>query len=167
MYVFRVKHHTAPRPRPLAAFALLGVILFACGEQEDWSPLDGPWDPDHPRAAEILAAPPSGAPIDDEMAEAGARWYRIRGCMACHTVDGTEVVGPTLLGVTSLRDYDWFRGMVMNPDSMFINDAEARALLDLYPIPMPDQGVDELRTRAIWEYLRRVDREARMDRDDG
>jgi protein SCO1 len=101
------------------------------------------------------------------MAEAGARWYRIRGCMACHTVDGTEVVGPTLLGVTSLRDYDWFRGMVMNPDSMFINDAEARALLDLYPIPMPDQGVDELRTRAIWEYLRRVDREARMDRDDG
>jgi hypothetical protein len=88
------------------------------------------------------------------MAEAGARWYRIRGCLACHPVDGTDVVGPSLRGISLRRDYEWFRGMVMRPDSMLQVDPIARELLEIYRVPMPNQGVDELRTRAMWEYLR-------------
>ncbi len=147
------------RRRHLAGVGLLLVapLLHGCGEREDWSPLDGPWDPNHPDAAGFLAEPAVGSPIDREMAEAGERWYRVRGCMACHTMDGSDIVGPSLLGVSVRRAYPWFRGIVMNPDSMFVHDPEARALLEQYPIPMPDQGVDELRTRAIWEYVRAVD----------
>jgi hypothetical protein len=68
-------------------------------------------------------------------------------------------VGPALGGVTRRRDYDWFRGMVMRPDSMLREDPVARELLEIWRVPMPNQGVDELRIRAIWEYLRREDRE--------
>jgi hypothetical protein len=46
----------------------------------------------------------------------------------------------------------------MRPDSMLRVDPVAQELLQIYRIPMPDQGVDELRTRAMWEFLRERDR---------
>lgn len=137
----------------------VALLISGCGEREDWSPLDGPWDPDHPKASAILAPPAPGAPIDAEMADAGERWFRTRGCMACHRLDGTDVVGPALNGVTRRREYEWYRGMVMRPDSMIRSDPVARELAEVYRVPMPDQGVDELRTRAMWEYLRQIDRD--------
>jgi nitrite reductase (NO-forming) len=91
------------------------------------------------------------------MADAGERWYRVRGCLACHRVDGVDVAGPALNGVTVRRDYEWFRAMVLRPDSMVVADPVARELLEIYRVPMPVQGVSDLHVRAIWEYLRRVD----------
>lgn len=144
-------------PSP-AVLLWLTTVAAACGPQEEWSPLDGPWDPRHPDAPAILAAPEPGSPIDREMARAGERWYRVRGCLACHPVQGPDAVGPSLRGVTERRDYEWFRGMVMRPDSMLRVDSIARELLEIYRVPMPNQEVGELRTRAIWEYLRGEDR---------
>ncbi len=143
--------------RILTLALTLSLPLFACQGDEDWSPLDGPWDPNHPEAARFLEAPVPGTPIHREMADAGERWYRVRGCLACHTLDGTEVVGPSLDGITDRRSYEWFRGMVMRPDSMLRVDPIARELMDRYRVPMPNQGVDELRTRAMWEHLRERD----------
>lgn len=141
---------------------LLVVLLAGCAETSpDWTPLDGPWDPEHPEAVRILAAPEADAPIDSAMAAAGERWYRNRGCLACHRMDGTPVVGPSLLGITERRDYDWYRAMVMNPDSMLVHDDDARELLQVWRVPMPDQGVRELEARALWEYQRREDRARR------
>lgn len=150
-------HSAAPPARLLAVLPVL--LLAGCGEREDWSPLDGPWNPDHPEAAAILAAPDRMSPIDEEMAGAGERWYRTRGCLACHGLEGDDALGPAMAGISERREYAWFRGMVMRPDSMLQEDPVAQALLTQYRIPMPDQGVDELRTRAIWEYLRELDRE--------
>lgn len=140
-------------------FSVVVMALSGCGDRQDWTPGDRPWDPDEPWAQEVLAAPAEGDPIDTEMAAAGEQWYRTRGCLACHPMDGAPVVGPTMEGITRRRDYDWFRGMVMRPDSMLREDPIARELLDIYRVPMPNQGVDELRTRAMWEYLRKVDGE--------
>jgi hypothetical protein len=153
-----------PTPGLLPTLRLIPLVLTiliasaGCGEREDWSPLDGPWDPDHPDAARILAPPDAGDPIDREMADAGERWYRVRGCLACHALEEGDVVGPPMAGITQRRDYEWFRGMVMRPDSMLRVDPVAQELLQIYRIPMPDQGVDELRTRAMWEFLRERDR---------
>jgi mono/diheme cytochrome c family protein len=151
----------SPRPPPsrFVVFLALGLLVGGCGEQRDWSPWEEGWDPTDPRAAEVLAAPAPGSPVDEEMAAAGERWYRTRGCLACHPIEGAGVVGPALGGVTRRRDYDWFRGMVMRPDSMLREDPVARELLEIWRVPMPNQGVDELRTRAMWEYLRREDLE--------
>ena len=139
------------------AVALATFLVSACGEREDWSPLEGPWDPNHPDAAAILAPPAPGAPIDVEMAEAGERWYRVRGCLACHPMEGPGAAGPSMGGITERRSYEWFRAMVMRPDSMLIHDPVARELLEIYRLPMPAQGVDELRVRAMWEFLRDYD----------
>lgn len=146
-------------------FTLLAILalLIGCGDREDWSPLDGPWDPHHPDAAAILAAPSLDDPIDGELAEAGERWYRVRGCLACHRLDDAVVVGPSLKGVTLRREYGWYRAMVLRPDSMFQYDPIARELLEIYRLPMPIQGVDDLRVRAMWEFHRQVDREAFAD----
>ncbi len=148
-----------PSPQTLRSSCLVLLLAWgvaACGDDVEWSPLDGPWDPEHPEAARVLAPPTPGSATDFEMARAGEAWYRMRGCLACHTVDGRNVVGPSLRGVAERRDYAWFRGMVMRPDSMLRVDPVARELLEIYRVPMPDQGVDELRTRAIWEYLRGI-----------
>lgn len=148
------------RPIRIPSFLLALALLAAtagCETREEWSPLDGPWDPSHPEAAAILAPPEPGDPIDPEMADAGEHWYRVRGCLACHRVDGVDVAGPWLNGVTVRRDFDWFRAMVLRPDSMVVHDPIARALMERYRVPMPVQGVSELQVRAIWEYLRRVD----------
>jgi hypothetical protein len=147
--------------RILTCFVLVGFALVGCGDREDWSPLDGPWDPDHPRAEAILAEPDLGDPIDEEMAEAGERWYRVRGCLACHPMEGGPATGPAMGGITERREYDWFKGMVMRPDSMVREDPVARELMEVYRYPMPNQGVDELRVRAMWEYLRWYDQERR------
>ena len=149
-----VRRTRAPRLLPLVFVAML---VAGCGEREDWSPFDGPWDPQDPRAPAILAAPAPGSPIDWEMSEAGERWYRVRGCLACHSLDSVDVAGPPLRGITQRRDYEWFRGMVMRPDSMLLVDPTAQGLLQMYRVPMPNQGMDELRTRAVWEYLRMRD----------
>jgi hypothetical protein len=124
---------------------------------EDWSPLDGPWDPAHPDAAAVLVEPAPDAPIDHGLADAGERWYRTLGCLACHRLDDRDVVGPSLQRVTFRREYGWYRAMVMRPDSMLRHDPVARGLLATYRVPMPDQGVSELRARALWEFQRRED----------
>lgn len=142
------------------------LILWAVGcadSAPQWSPLDGPWDPDDPAASAVLAEPSADQPIDSAMAAAGERWYRSRGCLACHRMDGTDVVGPSLMAITTRREYGWYRAMVMNPDSMLVHDPVARELLEVYRVPMPNQGVSELEVRAMWEYHRRVSAPRRPD----
>ncbi len=99
--------------------------------------------------------PPSGSPVDSTLAEAGARLYRQKGCLACHQVGGNgAALGPDLRGVTRRRSYAWFQGMVTNPDSMFRADSAAAARVAAYVTPMRNQQVSPRQARAIFEYLR-------------
>jgi len=99
--------------------------------------------------------PESGDPVDRELAEAGEQIFRRKGCLACHTVQGGgQAVGPTLAGVAERRSYEWYRAMVMNPDSMLRVDPVARELLAEYRVPMPYQRITEWEVRAVFEYLR-------------
>lgn len=96
--------------------------------------------------------PRAGDPVDAGLAAAGETLYR-RSCVACH--DRTQpLVGPPLGDIAERRSPEWIRAMVLSPDSMLANDSTARALLDTYAVPMTDLQLDEIRYRAIWEYLR-------------
>jgi len=149
--------HFDLRPRSGFLGCILLLFLAACREGEEWSPLDGAWNPNHPEAAAILSPPDPGTPIWTQMADAGEHWYRVRGCLACHRTDGVDVAGPALNGVTRRRSYDWFRAMTLRPDSMLVHDPIAQELLAIYRLPMPVQRVNDLHVRAIWEYLRTID----------
>lgn len=100
--------------------------------------------------------PAPDAPVDTELADAGA-WYFQRNCVACHSVGGGDGVGPDLEGISTRRSPAWIEAMIRRPDSMLVNDSIARALLQRYQVPMLDRQLDGARVRAIMEFLRRAD----------
>lgn len=90
-----------------------------------------------------------------ELAADGERLFRVKGCLACHKIQGGPSVGPDLAAVTVRREYSWYHAMVTNPDSMLAVDPIARDLLARYRTRMVYQRVTEYEVRAIFEYLRR------------
>ena len=104
------------------------------------------------------ALPAPDAPVDTALARLGADVFEAR-CAACHAVTGTPHVGPDLLGVTERRSLTWIRSMILRPDSMTRDDPMARDLKNAYGglQMMVPGGMDAARTRAVVEFLRRVD----------
>lgn len=143
--------------RPLAFLTSAAVAVFVaagCGGEGGAAAAadDGRAGP--PPSA--FASEEIRGPIDREMAARGEEVFRERGCAACHRLQD-RLVGPPLAGVTTRRDYGWFRHMVVNPDSMVRGDSTARAMLAEYMVPMPDQGVTDEEARALFEYFRSED----------
>lgn len=130
-----------PSPAALLAAFLMATTLAAACQDVDIDP-----------AVADTPLPRAGDPVDAELAAAGETLYR-RSCIACHDRDDA-LVGPALGNVAGRRSPDWIRAMVLSPDSMLAYDSTARALLDEYMVPMTDLRLDEVRYRAIWEYMR-------------
>lgn len=96
-------------------------------------------------------------PVDSALAELGAGLFREK-CAACHVIYGEAHLGPDLAGVTHRRTPGWIQAMVLAPDSMTRSDPAARSLKARYEVQMQvPGGMDTLRTRAVIEFLRRVD----------
>jgi nitrite reductase (NO-forming) len=72
----------------------------------------------------------------------GQEMFTAKGCVACHKVGGGKLVGPDLQGVFTRRDQTWVAKMILRPDLMLAQDAEAKKLLTQYFVPMPNQQVD-------------------------
>lgn len=143
----------SPHRRRLPTLLFAGTALLGGCERIE---VDPDW------AAAPL--PTANDPVDPAMAEVGGALYRQR-CAACHRLDGQPLVGPPLEDVVERRSPEWIRGIVLNPDSMLRSDAEARALLERYQVPMPDTGLGHAGLRAVLEYLRGV--AARTGRETG
>lgn len=137
---------------------VLAVLVAACGSG-DAGGSDGSADTEAAETSGPWPAQPTGA-VDEELAERGEEQFRVRGCVACHTIGEGRLVGPDLAGVTERRSYDWTMAMITNPDSMLRTDSIARQLLSEYFTPMSNQGVTPEQARAIWEHLREEGAEA-------
>ena len=93
--------------------------------------------------------------IDNNMAEKGEKMFNSM-CSACHKIN-QRVIGPALAGVTKRRTPEWIMNMIMNPNQMVKENAQARKLLSEYISPMANQNLTEEETRAILEYFRKND----------
>jgi cytochrome c oxidase subunit II len=73
-------------------------------------------------------ARPTGTPW-----EIGRALYRIKGCNACHTIDGTQGTGPTFLGMYGARrnftdgtsavaDEDYIRESILDPGAKIVQE---------------------------------------------
>jgi cytochrome c len=93
--------------------------------------------------------------IDNNMAERGQELFKSM-CSACHKID-QRVIGPALAGVTKKRTPEWIMNMIMNPNQMVKENAQARKLLAEYISPMANQNLTEEETRSVLEYFRRND----------
>ena len=94
--------------------------------------------------------------IDNNMAERGQELFKSM-CSACHKID-QRVIGPALAGVTKKRTPEWIMNMIMNPNQMVKENAQARKLLAEYISPMANQNLTEEETRSILEYFRKNDK---------
>ncbi len=78
-------------------------------------------------------------------------------CLACHTIGGGDRLGPDLLGVTERRAEAWIVRFLRDPEGMFQTDPEARALLERYVVPMPNQNLTEAEITQYVSYFRWAD----------
>lgn len=90
--------------------------------------------------------------INQEMAEQGKVIFASK-CSACHKIN-KRFVGPALIGVTERRTPEWIMNMILNPEVMVVENAEAKKLLAEYLSPMANQNLTESEARAILEYFR-------------
>jgi len=140
---------------PIAAFLLLALILVGGWWYTRSAASDALDEALAPWAGAALPEP--GAPVDAELAAHGAEVFQAK-CAACHALTAEDQVGPNLVGVTERRSPAWLQAMILAPDSMTREDPDARALKAHYGVQMMvPGGIDTLRTRAVLEFLRRVD----------
>jgi hypothetical protein len=81
------------------------------------------------------------------------------GLLRNHRLDGTRLVGPGWAGVTKRRKPVWIMNMVTNVDMMLDTDEEARKLLELCLVRMPNQNITQAEAREVIEFMRHNDGE--------
>jgi cytochrome c oxidase subunit 2 len=104
----------------------------------------------------VAEPPPTDAPAGSLVAQ-GAHLYESKGCIACHTVDGSPRIGPSFL-----HDYGTqvalAGGRVVTMDDSYIRESvlepQAQARPG-YPPSMPTYGtaISEHDLRALTAYL--------------
>lgn len=145
-------------PLLLAAACVVAVGAWWMGQAREHRALS---DALAPYASTPLPAP--GDPVDDGLADLGARVFDAK-CAGCHHMSGEPRLGPNLAGITLAREATWLAAMIQRPDSMTAHDPIARSLLEHYGVQMlVAGGMDPVETRAVMEFMRRADLGAGAD----
>jgi nitrite reductase (NO-forming) len=99
---------------------------------------------------------PATAAPTDPVAQTGKLAFESK-CLACHTIAGGDKVGPDLYGVTKRRDDGWLARWLKSPEQMLQSDATAKAMLDKFKLPMPNQGLSDAEIKQYIAYFRWAD----------
>jgi nitrite reductase (NO-forming) len=78
-------------------------------------------------------------------------------CLACHSIAGGAKIGPDLYGVTKRHDPAWLMRWLKSPEQMLQTDPTAKALLDKWKLPMPNQGLGDEEIRQYISYFKWAD----------
>jgi len=99
--------------------------------------------------------PAPGAPTDP-LAVKGKLAFESK-CLACHSIAGGDKLGPDLYGTTTRHDAAWLTSWLKSPEKMLQTDAAAKALLDKWKIPMPNQGLSDEEIKQYLAYFKWAD----------
>lgn len=94
--------------------------------------------------------------FDAKMAAEGKKIYEMK-CQSCHRIEGDRLVGPSFKGISERRTPEWVMNMVMNTEAMLNEDPDAKSMLEICLVRMPNQNVSEPEARNIVEYLRDIE----------
>jgi cytochrome c oxidase subunit II len=94
------------------------------------------------------------------LADKGFALTKTKGCIACHSADGSKVIGPTFKGIFG-RSEAMADGSTITVDENYIRESiltpQAKLVAGFPPTMPPFQGVlDEDQIKAIIEYLKSV-----------
>jgi nitrite reductase (NO-forming) len=92
--------------------------------------------------------PATGAPTDP--AAVNGKLGFDSKCLACHSIAGGDKMGPDLYNVTKRRNDAWLTRWLKAPEQMLQTDPDAKAMLDKYKVPMPNQNLTD---KDIQEYI--------------
>src|SRR5690349_22067205 len=99
---------------------------------------------------------PATAAPTDPLAVRGKLSFESK-CLACHSIGGGDKLGPDIYGVTKRQSEAWLTRWLKSPDAMLKSDADAKALLDKYKVPMPDQNLSDQEIREFIAYFKWAD----------
>ena len=107
-----------------------------------------------PQTVDAVAASQAGA-IKLNL-DKGAYLFATR-CAACHTIGNGDKIGPDLLGVTNVRDLNWLRKTISEPDRLLAEkDPIATALFKQYKeVQMPRLGLAEADVNVLIDFMKR------------
>jgi len=149
----------------VAALFAACLIFFACGSEgvkKDEKPVDvreltnTQNAPKGPIITENQI--PVTNPLNQEWVTAGKDIYGLK-CQSCHKLTEEKLVGPGWKDVTKRRTQVWIMNMITNTDYMLDQDAEARKLLELCMVRMPNQNLSFDEARRVMEFQRSNDGE--------
>jgi nitrite reductase (NO-forming) len=99
--------------------------------------------------------PATAAPTDPQAVK-GKLAFESK-CLACHSIAGGDKLGPDLYAVTTRHDEAWLARWLKSPEQMLQSDATAKALLDKWKIPMPNQGLSDDEIKQYLAYFKWAD----------
>jgi len=96
----------------------------------------------------------------------GGRIFTQR-CAACHNVEGADLVGPALKGVSQRRTEDWILNFVKSPVKMIQSgNTTAKELVKKYhDIIMPDQNLTDEEIKAVVAFVESGEKYRPTDED--
>ncbi len=93
------------------------------------------------------------------LVERGKALFESKNCSECHTIGGGVEVGPDLKGITQIRDIQWLRKMILDPENMEKIDPLAKKLyLEYDELGMPTEELTEDEVEAIIKYIESFDK---------
>ena len=96
--------------------------------------------------------------LDNELAMKGQRVSTERGCVACHTVDGSVGIGPTGKGMMGKQEF-MRSGTVVVVDEAYFRESlsdPARKQVANYPNVMSRYFLEEDEIEALLEFARQL-----------
>jgi mono/diheme cytochrome c family protein len=92
------------------------------------------------------------------LVEWGELLFESKNCSVCHTIGGGVDIGPDLKGVTKVRDMEWLKRVILNPEEMERSDPLVKKLYEEYgEVGMSPEDITEEEAEAILEYLASID----------
>ncbi len=100
---------------------------------------------------------PGGVVVEEvkvATAEAGAALYKAKGCNACHSIDGTKIVGPTFKGLWGTTEKTSAGEVTV--DLAYVSESILDPMAKItegYPPAMPPQQLNELEIQSIALFM--------------
>lgn len=94
------------------------------------------------------------------LVEWGKQLFEAKNCSECHTIGEGVEIGPDLIGITRIRDAQWLRKMIQNPEEMEQIDPLAKKLYEEYEeLGMPTEELTMEEVEAILKYIESFDKD--------